>query len=150
MKQSNSLRNDLRLEANRRPRHVSVDTGSNPQPDQRRHMLATNGALLRPSLFSPFSFFSLPKFISYFHLSSSPSCKNQPFHFPPSPSHHVRPPSFPLFQHRLMFPISPSHFHHMSGRLWEQSSRGAVGLVDRSAGGAVPAPCSRRRTPVLV
>lgn len=44
-------------EQNRRPLHVSVDTGSNPRPDQRRHMVATNWALLRPTLFSLFCFF---------------------------------------------------------------------------------------------
>lgn len=56
-KQSNSWRNDLCLGANRRPLHVSVDTGSNPRPDQRRHMVPTNWVLLRPSLFSLFCFF---------------------------------------------------------------------------------------------
>lgn len=44
-------------EQNRRPLHVSVDAGSNPRPDQRRHMVATNWLLLGPTLFSLFCFF---------------------------------------------------------------------------------------------
>lgn len=119
---------------------VSVDTGSNPRPDQRRHMVATN-SVLAPRLlnFCPSNLVLSPLFASFPQIPPSPLSP-----IPISLLSHLG--SFFLFQTypspSLFSPHKVSHIPialspHVrktwvcvvSALIWERSSSGSTGPV---------------------